>query len=417
MLEGGMGTESLDSLAQPIIEIGQASELSECRTESQSQVYYVVSEDQLYYCDGSRLRELNLAGDPSWLTDTIAAPPSLCSSGGVVVRSGPDRNGDGSLDATEISASSPVCNGNDGATGATGPQGLAGEGALQGPSGPASPWGGSPEAPGPVPYDGDFVLDIDGFTGAVELSAFGGCFDQYVGVFYRDCFFEVEGLPSPVLGWLAETLSGDDARHDLTVRQIDPTGAPSERVVAQLHIGAGWISDFRLSDFDVAATGTGKSTFVVVPELLASESPTEAGPPPSVERYSPGNFTLDIPDVDRNGIAALSGLYLHRGKLSGTGPDPERAYFRPGAIFFDDVTLVAAQTGGQQTLEDLTRWVDDLGNSTSDRRDGLLIITSGSDSIAEIHLPGLMPFTGLSLVGERRSIMLQVQSFDLVLTP
>ena len=81
------------------------------------------------------------------------------------------------------------------------------------------------------------------------------------------------------------------------------------------------------------------------------------------------------------------------------------------------LTLVAAQTGGQQTLADLTRWVDDLGNSTSDRRDGLLTITSGPDSIAEIHLPGLMPLTGLSLVGERRSVMLQVQSFDLALTP
>ena len=418
MLEGDIDAEPLASLAQPIIEIGQASELSACGSESLNQVYYVLSEDQLYYCDGDRLRELNLTGDPSWLTDTIAAPPSLCSSGGVVVRSGPDRNRDGSLDATEISASSPVCNGNDGATGATGPQGPAGEGALQGPSGPLSPWGGSAEAPGPVPYDGDFVLDIDGFIGTVELSAFGGCFDQYVGVFYQDCFFEVEGLPSPVVSWLSETLSGDSARHDLTVRQIDPSGAAaSDRVVAQLRISAGWISDFRLSDFDVAATGTGKLTFVVVPESLTSESPTEAGTSPSVESFSPGDFTLAIPDVGPTGIAALSGLYVHRDKLGGAGPDPERAYFSPGDIYFDDLTLVAAQTGGALTLQDLTRWVDGLDNSTSDRRDGLLTITSGPNAIAEIHLPGLMPLTGLSLVGERRSLTLQVQSFDLALTP
>jgi hypothetical protein len=268
-----------------------------------------------------------------------------------------------------------------------------------------------------VPYDGDFVLDIDGFTGTVELSAFAGCFDQIVDVWYQDCFFEVEGLPSPVLHWLAETLSGGDARHDLTVRQLDPSATlPSERVVAQLQIGGGWLSDFRLSDFDVAEAGTGRLTFVVVPDLLTSGSPTETGTPLSVEAFRTGDFTLDIPDVERNGIAALSGLHLRRDKLGSAGPDPERAYFTPDVALFDDVTLVAAQTGGR-TLEDLTRWVDGLGNSASDRRDGLLTLTSGPDSIAEVHLPGLLPFTGLSLLGERRSLMLQVQSFDLALTP
>jgi hypothetical protein len=267
-----------------------------------------------------------------------------------------------------------------------------------------------------VPYEGDFVLDIEGFTGSVELSAFAGCFDQLVGVLYQDCFFEVEGLPSPVLHWLAETLSGGSARRDLTVRQLDPSGALlSEPAVAQLHVGAGWISDFRLSDFDVAETGTGRLTFVVVPELLTSEAPTAAGAPASVQSFSPGDFTLDIPEVDRSGIAALSGLHLQRDRLGGVGPQPGRAYFSPGVILFDDLTLVAAPTSGQRTVGDLTRWVDLDGSS--DLRDGLLTLTSGPDAIAEVHLPGLLPFTGLSLLGERRSLMLRVESFDLVLTP
>lgn len=403
MVEGDDAAGSPGSVAQSIIEVAQVSEQSTCGPASLNQVYYVLSEDQLYYCDGSGLRELNLPLEPSWLTDTVAAPPSLCSSGGVVVRGGPDRNEDGSLDATEISASSPVCNGDDGA---------AGEGEA-GPRRPAWPSAGGAEPP--VPYEGDFVLDIDGFTGTVELSAFAGCFEQIIGVLYQDCFFEVEGLPSPVLHWLAETLSGGDARHDLTVRQIDPSAAlPSERVVAELQIGAGWLSDFRLSDFDVTETGTGRLTFVVVPELLTSVSPAEAGTPLSVETFGPGDFTLDIPDVDRSGIAALSDLHFLRDRLGGPGPDPARAYFSPGVILFDDLTLVAAQTGGESTVEDLTRWVD---NSTSDRRDGLLTITNGPDSIAEVHLSGLLPLTGLSLIGERRSLMLQVQSFDLVLAP
>jgi hypothetical protein len=403
MLDGNIEDESLASIAQPIIELGQTSELSECSSENLNQVYYVLSEDQLYYCDGDRLRELNLTGDPSWLTDTVAAPPSLCSSGGVVVRGGPDRNGDGSLDVTEISASSPICNGDDGA---------AGEGVHL----PAWPKVGDTEPP--VPYDGYFVLDIDGFTGTVELSAFAGCVDQFIGVLYQDCFFEVVGLPSPVLGWLAETLSDGSARHDLTVRQLDPSAAiPSEQVVAQLQIGAGWISDFRISDFDVAESGAGRLSFVVVPELLTSVSPTETGPLPIVDTFSQGDFTLDIADVDRDGVAALSGLHLQVDRLGGPGPDPGRAYFSPGDILFGELTLMAAQRGGQRTLDDLTRWVDGIGNSTGDVRDGLLTIRSGPGSVAEIHLQGLMPFTGLSLLGERRSLMLQVQSFDLALTP
>jgi hypothetical protein len=44
-------------------------------------VYFVRSEDQLYFCDGTQLRELALDSDPSWLTDTVTAQASACPSG------------------------------------------------------------------------------------------------------------------------------------------------------------------------------------------------------------------------------------------------------------------------------------------------------------------------------------------------
>jgi hypothetical protein len=306
-----------------------------------------------------------------------------------------------------------------GATGPTGPQGLPGADGANGPRGPAGPAAAGSAAPtGPVPYAGEFVLDIAGFSGTVALSSFAGCFDQFVGVLYEDCAFEVEGLPSPVLSWLAEMLGGADARHDLTVRELDTSEQlPSGRVVAQIEIDAAWIRDFQISDFDAAATGAGKLSFVVVPDLLTARAPTDASSPPSVDSFSQGDFTLDIPDVDRAGIVALSGLHLRRDRLAAAGPDPRRAYFAPGTILFDDLRLTA-QSSAQSTLADLTGWVEDLGHSPNDHRDGLLTVSSGSLSpSAEIHLPGLTPFTGLSLVGERRSITLLVQSFDLVPTP
>jgi hypothetical protein len=425
------GADSLGSVAQPIIELAGPSALPACRRENQNQVYYVRSEEQLYFCDGTRLRELDLESDPSWLTDTIAAPVSLCAGGGVVIRSGPDSNGDGKLNSREISASSPVCNGKSGASGgtgprgpagATGPQGIAGVDGAIGPRGPAGPAGQAAEggaAPsGPAPYAGEFVLDIEGFAGTVALSRFAGCFDQFVGVLYEDCQFEVEGLPSPIVRWFAETLAGGDARHHLTVRELDTSpDAPPGRAVAELGIDAAWIRDFQISDFDASAGGAGTLSFVVVPDLLSARPPTDASSPPSVAGFTPSDFRLDIPGVDQSGIVGLSGLHLRRDRLPGTGPEPRRAYFVPDAMLFDDLTLVAAQSLSQRTLDDLTSWIDGLGHSADDHRDGVLTLTSGASPIATIHLPQLTPFTGLSLVGDRRSITLLVERFDLVPAP
>ena len=88
------------------------------------------------------------------------------------------------------------------------------------------------------------------------------------------------------------------------------------------------------------------------------------------------------------------------------------------AKLFDELTLVAAQSRSPDTLDDLTSWVEGLGHSANDHRDGALTVRDSSQTaLAQIHLPQLTPFTGLSLVGERRSITLVVDSFDLVAVP
>ncbi len=419
---------ALAAVAQPIIGLELRSEVPACTSENQSEVYYVRSEEQLYYCDGSRLRALATELDPSWLSDSIAAPAALCPDGGVVLRSGPDLDRDQRLSSQEIMASSPVCKGEpeqeglvgervltgaqgeQGTPGAAGPQGPVG---LQGPVGPAGPAGAGAEPEGPAPYVGDFVLEIGGFSGSVALSSFAGCFDELVGILYEDCHFQVVGLPAPVLSWLAETLGGDEARRELTVRELDGRGA----VAAQLRIGAGWIRELRVSDFDAAANSAGTLSFVVVPDLLAPEAPSPVPAAASAPLFAQGDFTLDIPGVDGSGIVALSGLRLTRDLVSGTGPDPERNYFKPGQLLFDELTLVAAQSRSTQTLADLSSWIDELEGSGSDARDAVLTISSGSGPVAEMHLDQLLPFTGLGLVGERRALALRLESFDLVPLP
>ncbi|HEU4579857.1 MAG TPA: hypothetical protein VFS67_16470 [Polyangiaceae bacterium] len=313
-----------------------------------------------------------------------------------------------------------------GPTGVPGPQGEPGADGAPGPQGPAGP-PGLPGAPGPsggvdeaspVPYAGQFVLDISGFSGTVALSSFAGCFDQFVGVLYADCVFEVEGLPAPVLSWFQESLGGGQARRNLTVRELDTSAGPSQHVITELAISDAWITEFRISDFDAAATGSGKLSFVVVPDSLANRAPNDLTSTPSAPTFSTADFVLEIPEVDPTGLVALSGFHLRRDRLPATGPDPERSYFRPDAQLFDDLTLVAAQSRSPDTLADLTSWVEGLGHSANDRRDGVLTVRDGNQSsVAQIHLPQLTPFTGLSLVGERRSITLVVDSFDLVPMP
>ena len=47
----------------------------------------------------------------------------------------------------------------------------------------------------------------------------------------------------------------------------------------------------------------------------------------------------------------------------------------------------------------------------------MLTNSSNAGPIARMHLDQLLPYTGIGLVGERRSLALRVESFDLVPVP
>jgi collagen triple helix repeat protein len=117
------------------------SALPACSKTNQSQVYYVSSEEQLYFCDGKKLLPLDLDCDPSWLTDTIAAKTSVCPAGGTVIRSGADQNENHVLDKWEIQSTSTVCNGKDGKNGLNGKDGKNGVNGKDGAVGAAGPEG------------------------------------------------------------------------------------------------------------------------------------------------------------------------------------------------------------------------------------------------------------------------------------
>src|SRR5262245_52273179 len=56
------------------------SQVPTCNPSHMAQVYYVASEDQFYFCDGTRLRPIDLSGQDgedgvSWLIATSDAAP------------------------------------------------------------------------------------------------------------------------------------------------------------------------------------------------------------------------------------------------------------------------------------------------------------------------------------------------------
>jgi hypothetical protein len=166
------------------------SELPTCNPSRRGAVYYVTSEQVLYYCDGSSYRQLDAVGEPgpegppgadgadgedgadgmdgadgedgvATLVETREATVHECANGGVVLLIGADRNADGMLDPDEIATERPVCNGTPGADGADGEDGQDGKNSLIETSPAASsdcPAGGTIVRAG-VDDDADGVLD------------------------------------------------------------------------------------------------------------------------------------------------------------------------------------------------------------------------------------------------------------------
>lgn len=148
--------------------------------------------------DGTSLGALNSSAAKS---TPLAAGDTDCPTGGILVQTGIDKNGNGTLDASEVTSSQKVCNGTTGATGTTGTAGTAGATGAQGDTGltgatgstgatgPAGATGatgatgaqgvvglnGTPGATGPTGATGaQGVIGLTGATGATGLTGATG---------------------------------------------------------------------------------------------------------------------------------------------------------------------------------------------------------------------------------------------------
>jgi hypothetical protein len=96
----------------------QKSQVPACSIYSLGEVYYVKSTKELIYCDGKKLRPIDI-DDPSghWITQLGKPKKKDCPNGGVLIQVGIDKNGNGYLKGNEILDTAVVCNGEDGEDG------------------------------------------------------------------------------------------------------------------------------------------------------------------------------------------------------------------------------------------------------------------------------------------------------------
>jgi hypothetical protein len=98
----------------------QKSQVPACSVYALGEVYYVKSTKELIYCDGKKLKPIRVE-DPQghWLTELERPRYGECANGGVVIRVGIDKNGNGYLKGDEIADTATVCNGADGEDGSS----------------------------------------------------------------------------------------------------------------------------------------------------------------------------------------------------------------------------------------------------------------------------------------------------------
>jgi len=302
-----------------------------------------------------------------------------------------------------------------GATGASGADGATGATGSQGPTGPEGPAGGGPVDTAPQPYTGTFRLVFDGVSnGEMQLSSFAGCFDKQLGVEYEDCHFVVSRLSPAVTDWLNDTVQGTDLRRDLTVFSFNSQG----NVLSRIHIGNGFLRDFRVSDFDAAVNATGSLSFVVVPDTLQTLSGGSVANDllPSFQRNL---FRLEVAGTDLTGIAAVRGIHLSVPKTPATPGTSARHQFVPGTPSFDDLQFeVGAGASGFTTGQYLDSWATAVTGGQNDLRDADLTMISANAlrDIGTLHFTGVIPLTGLEPfpVNNRRSMTLAQSQFEFI---
>ena len=135
---GRANLAALSSENQPAAQFAlTTSDLPTCGSSRDGEIYYVSSDSKFYVCNGSTRTwvQTNLNGVNGASRVTPLSPGSQCRTGGYSIQFGLDLNRNGTLDTSEVTSTTVVCNG---ATGATGAQGATGATGATGQNGKSS---------------------------------------------------------------------------------------------------------------------------------------------------------------------------------------------------------------------------------------------------------------------------------------
>ena len=286
--------------------------------------------------------------------------------------------------------------GTPGATGATGATGDTGATGPQGPQGESAP------VPPPPSYTGTFRLSIDGGT-AIPLATtggFGGCFEKRIGNEYEDCYFKMDGLHPSILTWYADTISGRDLTHDLTVIQVDG----SNNILASVDVRSAFLSEFKVGDVDSGVAANGSISFVAVPELVERDGPGgPAGGISSPTVFRTNNFSLEINAVTNSSVSAVRGIAMTVDKVPALIRG--RTVYSPGRIVLEPYEV---DFGSTDTIFDA--WAHEVSLGLSDRRDVTLVLrnSTGATIVGRVNLRSSSPVEGPTAftANNRRTITL-----------
>lgn len=307
----------------------------------------------------------------------------------------------------------PGQNGADGATGATGANGATGATGATGLQGPAGPAGGAQPITPPSPYNTNdtsnvtFRLAFAGVVDTVSLTSFAGCFDKQLGLEYEDCYFATRNLSQPVLDWLNDTTAqGTNVRRDLSVVAINII---TNLVVSRIDIGNGFLSEFRVSDFDGASNTFGTLSFVVVPGSLQAGPVGGSVTTATATTFRSSLFALSIDGTALSGVAGVRGIHVSVAKVPAP-PAGARHQFAPGVRQYDGFQIdVGTGTAGAASALYLQTWATAVAGGLTDLRVVDITPLSGTfTSLGAFRLTGVIPLSALEpfLVGSRRSMTL-----------
>lgn len=276
----------------------------------------------------------------------------------------------------------------------------------------------------PPPYNpgdgGQFLLEVSGGTSneTIRLSAFAGCFDKVIGVEYEDCYFTTRPLSTAVAEWLTDMLTANNLHRNLTVTQVDITGA----AVATLDIRDAFLREVRISDLDASDNSFGDVSFVVVPRQLESQAPGSVGNGTNLEFWRRSQFQVDIDGVDGGDAVAVRALRVSWPKVPAPIGGGARLEFQPGQPLFDDIVLEAAalRNGAvTNTVTDLEAWVAEAPTPLA--RAGVVNLLDDTRQVVlgHVDLFGLVPrsFPTFPTGANRRSIILHADRFTFTVAP